>query len=162
MSKIYIIDGNNLIGKISFLHRLQKKDKQSPREKLAFMIDNYFHDKKINVSLHFDGFEKLPVKTSGIKIIYSNNREADQEIKDQISRTKNKKHIVVVTSDLNLAEFAKVCSCEVMTSDEFGKKLVEKKSGSIEDEIIKGLNSRENIQEFKDLFKGEKGESGEG
>lgn len=161
MSKLYIIDGNNLIGKIGFLHRLQKKDKQSPRDKAAFMIDDYFHGKKVRVYLHFDGFEKLPIKTSGIKIIYSNNREADQAIKDQISGTKNKKQIIVVTSDLNLAEFAKVCSCEVITSDEFGKKLVEKKSGNVEDEIIKGLNSPEKIQEFKDLFTGGKDESGD-
>jgi len=156
MSKLYIIDGNNLIGKVRFLFSLQKKDKQGAREKLAFMVENYFQLKKVKVSLHFDGFENLKIKTNNIKIVYSDDREADQKIKDQISQTKNKKQIIVVTSDSNLAEFAKVCSCEVISSEGFGKILSEKKSKDAEEEIIRRLNNPENINEFKDLFMGKK------
>jgi predicted RNA-binding protein with PIN domain len=57
--KQYIIDGNNLIGKIPSLNILQKKDKQGSREKLAFMVDNYFSQKNAKVFLHFDGHPKL-------------------------------------------------------------------------------------------------------
>ncbi len=42
----YIIDGNNLIGKIKRFSSLQKKDKQTAREKLAFYVDRYFIFKK--------------------------------------------------------------------------------------------------------------------
>ena len=128
MSKIFIIDGNNLIGKIPQLFKLQQKDRQSSREKLAFILDNYFHNKNAKVTLHFDGFRNVPIKNSTIKIFYSDSREADQAIKEQISRTKNKKLITVVTSDLNLAEFAKVCSSDVIPSEEFGRMLNENKS----------------------------------
>ncbi len=38
----YIIDGNNLIGKIASLMNLQKKDKQASREKLIYILDRYF------------------------------------------------------------------------------------------------------------------------
>ena len=151
---LYIIDGNNIIGKVRSLFALQKKDKQGAREKLAFMVDNYFQVKKVKVSLHFDGFENLKIKTSKIKIIYSNKKEADQIIKDQISQTKNKKQIIVVTSDSNLAEFAKVCRCEVISSEEFGKRLTEKKSKDIEEDIIKKLDTPGNIREFQKLFNG--------
>lgn len=49
----YIIDGNNLIGKIASLQKLQKKNKQSSREKLAFILESYFLGKPNNkVSLH--------------------------------------------------------------------------------------------------------------
>ena len=50
----YIIDGNNLIGKISSLMSLQKKDKQASREKLVFLLDRYFSQKKANVTLNLD------------------------------------------------------------------------------------------------------------
>jgi hypothetical protein len=38
----FIIDGNNLIGKIKSLMDLQKKDKQASREKLVLILDRYF------------------------------------------------------------------------------------------------------------------------
>ena len=66
----YIIDGNNLIGKIASLQKLQKKNKQSSREKLAFILESYFLGKLNNkVSLHLDGFAGQPVKVQNIKII---------------------------------------------------------------------------------------------
>ena len=55
----YIIDGNNLIGKIKHFSNIQKKDKQAAREKLALFLDRYFISKKAKVTLHFDGFENL-------------------------------------------------------------------------------------------------------
>jgi predicted RNA-binding protein with PIN domain len=44
--KHYIIDGNNLIGKIKSFNQLQKKNKQQCREKLAFLLSRYFSKKK--------------------------------------------------------------------------------------------------------------------
>ena len=44
----FIIDGNNLMGKIPSLYKLQKKDGQSSREKLAFILESYFMNKKNN------------------------------------------------------------------------------------------------------------------
>ena len=64
-AKTYIIDGNNLIGKVKQLNSLQKKDRQTAREKIAFMLDRYFRKKKVKVSLHFDGFQNTPVKIFG-------------------------------------------------------------------------------------------------
>ena len=51
--KTYMIDGNNLIGKIKFLNQLQLKEKQSSREKLVFIVDNFFTGKNIKVLLFF-------------------------------------------------------------------------------------------------------------
>ncbi len=86
--KHYIIDGNNLIGKINSIHKMQQKDKQQSREKLAFMIDNYFHDKNAKVTIHFDGFKNLPIKLNQAKIIYSDSKSADDKIKNQIELAK--------------------------------------------------------------------------
>ncbi len=123
--KHYIIDGNNLIGKIKSLNQIQKKNKQQSREKLAFLLGSDISVKKKHRSiLHFDGFENDAIRVSGIKIIYSGSSTADEKIKHEIERSKNPKNNVLVTSDSNLAEFGRVCSCQVIKSEEFAKQLL--------------------------------------
>src|SRR4030067_59622 len=97
--KHYIIDGNNLIGKVKKLSELQKKDKQSAREQLVYLLQNYFSVKKVKISLHFDGYENNRINIINGKIIYSGSQTADEKIKDQISSSKNKRDIIVISSD---------------------------------------------------------------
>ncbi len=144
----YIIDGNNLIGKIKELFALQKKDGQSAREKLAFMLDRYFAMKKVTVSLHFDGFPKDAIKTTNLKIIYSENRPADVLIKEEIDRHKNPKLVTVVSSDLSVYEYAKVNAAGRMKSEEFAKLLSASEDSSEEEERIKKIDN----DELKKLF----------
>ena len=147
--KHYIIDGNNLIGKDKNLNQIQKKNKQSSREKLGFMLSRYFSKKKTSVSLHFDGFENDEIRISGIKIIYSCGVTADEKIKREIEKSKNPKNNILVTSDSNLAEFGRVCSCQVIKSDEFVKRLHSSNPTEEEQAKIDAINSAE---EFKKLF----------
>ncbi|HQI42306.1 MAG TPA: NYN domain-containing protein [Ignavibacteriaceae bacterium] len=144
----YIIDGNNLIGKIPALMKIQKKDKQSSREKLALMLQRYFLNKKANVTLHLDGFAVTKINAGRIKIIYSENITADEKIKNQIEKSKSPRTITVITSDSNLTQFAKVCSCKVIPSEDFAKQL-NNKSQDDEQTII---DSMKNDDEFKKLF----------
>jgi len=146
--KTFIIDGNNLIGKDRLLTKIQGKDRQAVREKLAFMLDNYFHETKNKIYLHFDGFENEPIKTSKVKIIYSNNKIADDKIRKQIENSKNAKNITVITSDGALKEFAKVCRCSVIDCEDFSKEL--NKKGI--DEEKRRIDSINNNEEFKKLF----------
>jgi len=145
----YIIDGNNLIGKISSLMNLQKKDKQASREKLVYILDRYFIQKKSSVTLHLDGHPGRRINSSKIKISYSENLTADEKIKKQISQSKSPKNIIVITSDSNLAQFAKVCSTTVISSDEFAASISKSNTGLEEESIIKSID---NIAEFKKLF----------
>jgi len=147
--KHYIIDGNNLIGKINFLHKIQQKDKQRSREKIAFMIDNYFHDKNAKVTIHFDGFKNLPIKLNNAKIVYSDSESADDKIKNQIELANNRKNLVVITSDNNIQEFARVCSCLIIKSEEFAKTIRSKKQDDEKDIIEKMEND---IEEWRELF----------
>ena len=64
----YIIDGNNLIGKISSLMNLQKKDKQAAREKLTYILERHFTNKKANITLHFDGHPNSKINSSKIEL----------------------------------------------------------------------------------------------
>ena len=131
------------------LYSLQRKDKQASREKLALILERYFIKKKTKVTLHFDGFANDPIKTSGIKIIYSENKTADEKIKSQIEKAKKRTSITVVSSDNNIMEFARVCSCGVIKSEEFVKQLNASKSGNEESDRISSIDDPE---EFKRLF----------
>ena len=147
--KHYIIDGNNLIGKIPAIKKFQKSQKQTSREKLAFLLGRYFSNQKNSVSLYFDGHINETIKISGVKIKYSGSKTADEKIKLEIEKSKNPRNIIVVTSDNNVAEFARVCSCQVIKSEDFTKKLSTRSSSDEEQSRIDQIN---NSEEFKKLF----------
>ena len=86
--------------------------------------------------------------TIKLKIVYSDEKTADDKIRAQIERAKNPKLYTIVTSDRTLGEFAKVCSCEVIKSENFARMLKSAGSKNSEQEII----SRMSVEEFKKLF----------
>ena len=145
----YIIDGNNVIGKIPELFKLQKSDKQRSREQLVYLLQRYFHNKKINLTLHFDGFANIPLPLSKGKIIYSENKTADSLIKENIERIKNRKNIILVTSDNELKNFGKACGCTIVSSKDFGKVLT--KGSSIDEEKLR-TEEINDVEEWKRIF----------
>ena len=60
--KHYIVDGNNVIHKVKAFSKFINTDKQSPREKLIFMIENFFQGRTFKITIHYDGFERLPIR----------------------------------------------------------------------------------------------------
>ena len=145
----YIIDGNNLIGKIASLQKLQKKNKQSSRDKLAFILESYFLGKPNNkISLHYDGFPGQSIKIQNIRIIYSGKKTADDEIKSQIEQEKNRRNLIVVSSDRNLKDFASVCGCDWMSCEDFAKAVMNRSPDDEEKKKIDEINN----DEFKKLF----------
>jgi predicted RNA-binding protein with PIN domain len=145
----YIIDGNNVIGKVPELFKLQKSDKQRSREQLVYLLQRYFHNKKINLTLHFDGFANIPLPLSKGKIIYSENKTADSLIKENIERIKNRKNIILVTSDNELKNFGKACGCTIVSSKDFGKVLT--KGSSIDEEKLR-TEEINDVEEWKRIF----------
>lgn len=143
MKRKYIIDGNNLIGKIPKLWKMQQKEKQSSREGLAFQLERYFYYKKIQVSLHFDGHENSHIRAKGIKIIYSENTNADNKIKDEISFSNNPKLITVISSDFNVLDFARVNSCSIIKSEVFAREMNKKDDIEDEEKLAKSIDNNE-------------------
>lgn len=146
--KTYMIDGNNLIGKIKLLKQLQLKDKQASREKLVFIIDRYFTGKKTKVILFFDGYENLSITSAKSKIIYSQNKTADELIKHHIEYSKNSRNIVLVSSDNNLSQFARVYGCDILSSEKFAGEISILKNQNEEEERKKSIDN----DEIKKLF----------
>lgn len=147
--KKYIVDGNNLIGKISLTSKLQKKDKQAAREKLAHLIERYFSGKSVRVIINFDGYANKKINISKAVIIYSDGQQADAKIKAQIEEESNKRNIVLVSSDNNLREFAKVCGCTIMLSEDFAKAVLKVNKANDEEVKIQEINDPE---VFKKIF----------
>ena len=147
MQKRYIIDGNNLIGKIPELKSIPKVHRQSAREKLCHILDRYFGSKRIKVSLHFDGFAGPAIRTSSFSIHYSSGKPADDLIRQEIGQAKNPKLLTLVSSDHSLTSFAKACSCTIIKAEVFAGEL-NKKNDSNEEERIKSISN----DEMKRLF----------
>ncbi|MEE9430277.1 MAG: NYN domain-containing protein [Melioribacteraceae bacterium] len=148
MIKKYIIDGNNLIGKIPQIWDLQKKDKQASRVSMVRLLQLSFSKKNVKISLHFDGFAADAIPSGNIKIKYSNNKIADVKIKEEIDLSRNPKVIAIVSSDHNIQNYAKVNSCTVIKSEDFAKQLTQKKDTVAEEEINKSISN----DEIKRLF----------
>ncbi|MCE1188768.1 MAG: NYN domain-containing protein [Ignavibacteria bacterium] len=146
----YIVDGNNLIGKIPDLQRLKSSNPQGSREGLIRVLDVYFREKKNRVSVFFDGFEKDPIALSRFKIHYSNLHEADSLIRKFIEHSTNPKLLCVVTSDLALLNFARKCSCTVIPSEEFVVQM--KMARASDDEAMKIHDLSSEAQRFIKLF----------
>ena len=146
----YIIDGNNLIGKIKSLQVLQKKDKQASREGLVNIINRYFAGKKIKLTLHLDGYQNLQLHLSKGKIIYSDGLTADSKIRDEINQSKNPKLITLVSSDHSLINYARVNSSSVIRSEDFYKEIEKSNDGNEESEKIQQLEKERKV--FLDLF----------
>ncbi|MEG8946234.1 NYN domain-containing protein [Rosettibacter firmus] len=146
----YIIDGNNLIGSIPELNEQHKKDKLRSREDLVVILNNYFSNKKFTVSLHFDGFENIPLRLVKGKIYYSKNRQADELIRKEIDNAKSKRLLTIITSDLSLQEYAKVNGCNYMTSKEFYNMI---NNNDIIDEEERRIQELKNLnEEFRNMF----------
>jgi predicted RNA-binding protein with PIN domain len=124
----YIIDGNNLIGRITELKQLQKRDKQGSREKLVHLLNRYFAGKKVKLSLHFDGFPNFALAVSKGKIFYSEKN----------------------SSDHSLMNYGKVNSCTVISADDFYKEIQKSYEKNDEAEKIKQLEKEKD--EFLKLF----------
>ncbi len=139
----YIIDGNNLIGKIYSIHKLQKFDPQASREKLAFLLERYFFDKKVKVSLHFDGYAKESIKLNKIRIIYSESKSADDKIKEEIDNCKNPKLLMIVSSDLSIIDYARANACNVTKCEDFKNILFSDPKIDEEKEKLKGIDEDE-------------------
>ena len=148
MIRKYIIDGNNLIGKVTSLWKIQESDKQLSRIKLVKLLDHYFASKKYSVSLHLDGFPNEAIPTSKLKIHYSKNKSADTMIKKEIDSENVTKSIVVISSDHSIQNYAKVSSCTILKSEEFAKMLNKGKKHKSEEEISKSISN----DEMKKLF----------
>ncbi|MBK8550732.1 MAG: NYN domain-containing protein [Ignavibacteria bacterium] len=112
--KTIIIDSNNLIHKVLYLKNLFMKDKESAQISLAETVKVRL-SRNEKVIFVFDGFGKTERKD----VIFSKELTADEIIRKKIENFSDHRKLKVVSSDTGITKLAKVCGCEVQSSESF-------------------------------------------
>jgi len=123
---VYIIDGNNVIGGRVGWHR----DKPGSRRLLLHDLALLAGAKKLRLNVVFDGAPdpQFPDGSSyrGVRIFYARvGSDADSRVVEMVEAERNKKSLVVVTSDGKLTSRVRACGARVMRSGEFRRMLDE-------------------------------------
>ena len=123
---MYLIDGNNVIGGRVGWHR----DKPGSRRRLIEELARLARTKKIRLSVVFDGAPdpEFPDGSSyrSVKIFYARQgSDADARIIEMVEAERNKKNLLVITSDGRLSSRIRANGVRVMRSGEFRRILDE-------------------------------------
>ncbi|MFA6541720.1 MAG: NYN domain-containing protein [Bacteroidota bacterium] len=118
----FIVDGYNVIHSIPSLRNLLLRDAEGAREQLIYAIARLSTTRKFRCTVVFDGAAPelhRPSPHAPIHVVYSFPISADDKIKELITKAINRTLLVVISSDREIINFAKVCSCQTHTSKHF-------------------------------------------
>jgi predicted RNA-binding protein with PIN domain len=117
---MYLVDGNNVMGQRVGWHR----DKPGSRLRLIRDLARFVRLREVRLAVVFDGApdESVPDGSSyrGVRVFYSRRgSDADARIVEIVESERNRKSIVVITSDNKLAARIRACGVRVVRSGEF-------------------------------------------
>ena len=150
----FIIDGYNVIHAIPSLKKLLAHDGSQAREQFGYLVSRLTYRKKIRCTIVFDGVrppDNHPSSShSPVHIVYSSPQSADAKIKTMIDLSKNRSLLVIVSSDREILDYARVCSCTTHTSKYFSNLLFEEADQGEEKDA--STLSRGQIDEWLKIF----------
>lgn len=117
---MYLVDGNNVIGQRPGWHR----DRSGARQRLLREMAELGRRRGFSITVVFDGAPD-PHYPEGsrhgrVRIYYAlRGSDADSRIIDLVEAEANRRSLVVVTSDRDLANRVRVCGVRVMRSGDF-------------------------------------------
>lgn len=147
----YIIDGWNLIHKVIPL----KKSPFPQNELITYIKRNKFTGSKNNrVSIVFDGRGNRQEfkKEREFEIVFSEDKTADEVIKNAAQRHKNKKQLRIVSDDREIIDFVKMVGAGVLKIDDFVKANKSKKTCKKEDKKLSYSLERKINEELSSLW----------
>ena len=120
----YLIDGNNLLGRIA-PHELRER---SGREGLVVRLLAFQRVTRARIHLVFDGNPEVTPTDIAVNPKFTvhypgEGQSADDVIKDMIAGQTDRRRFFVVTSDRAIREMARKKGIETVTSDEFAREL---------------------------------------
>ena len=132
----FILDGYNIIHAIPSLKKTLAHDAASARELLVHSVAQLTHQRKFRCTIVFDGVAPLDsAKQSAhapVHVLYSSPLNADAKIKHMIEQSKNRSLLVIVTSDREILNFARVYSCQSHSSKHFANLLSSRDDPAVE------------------------------
>lgn len=121
---MYLIDGNNVIGRRAKGYKDWFQDKSGARRQFLQDLAALAKTKKLRLTVVFDGAPdaSFPDGASyrGVKVFYARHgSDADTRIVEMAEAERNKKNLIVVTSDRKLTDRVRVCGVQVMRAGDF-------------------------------------------
>ena len=120
----YLIDGNNLLGRIA----PQELREPSGRDGLVVRLLAFQRVTRARIHLVFDGNPEVTPTDVAVNAKFTihfpgEGQSADDVIKDMIARQTDRRRFFVVSSDRAIRELAKKKGLEAVTSDVFSREL---------------------------------------
>lgn len=122
----YLIDGNNVMAQRPGWHR----DKRAARRRLLDEAAAFAARRRAKVSVVFDGapeeFFRDGATYKGVRLFYAERgSNADERIKQLVEASRERRTLVVVTSDRALADYVRRCGAQTLRSGHFRARLEE-------------------------------------
>jgi predicted RNA-binding protein with PIN domain len=122
----YLIDGNNVMAQRVGWHR----DKAAARRRLLDELALFAAAKRVKVVAVFDGapeeFFGDGSSYRGVRVFYAERgSDADERIKRLVEASRERRTLIVVTSDRALSEYVRRCGAQTLRSGEFRRRLDE-------------------------------------
>jgi predicted RNA-binding protein with PIN domain len=122
----YLVDGNNVMAQRVGWHR----DKPKARRALMDELAQFARTRGVRVDVVFDGAPEkhFPDGASyrGVRVLYAaRGSNADERIKRLVEESRERRTLLVVTSDRALADYVRRCGARVIRSGEFRKAMEE-------------------------------------
>jgi predicted RNA-binding protein with PIN domain len=139
---MYLIDGNNVIGQRAKGYEDWHRDKAGARRRLLDELALLARAKKLRLTVVFDGAPDMsfPDGSSrrGVKVFYARaGADADARIVELVEAEANKKNLIVVTSDRQLAARVRVCGVRVLRAGELRRMLDEAHAAPIGNDEVR-------------------------
>jgi predicted RNA-binding protein with PIN domain len=153
----YIIDGYNYIMRFSPIDFSQEHALWDAREKLVHQMVAYLGQKKIRITIVFDGQDVKGIsrkpRPAGISVRFSRAPEkADPLIIKMVSESKSPANITVVTSDKQLANICKAYGCLDMSVEAFASKMTTERQDTAVSEKYDVNMTPKDVEEWMRLF----------
>lgn len=122
----YLIDGNNVMAQRVGWHR----DKGAARRGLLDELAEFARAKRVKLVVIFDGapeeFFKDGSSYRGVRVFYAERgSNADERIKELVEASRERRTLIVVTSDRALSAYVQRCGAQTLRSGEFRRRLAE-------------------------------------
>jgi predicted RNA-binding protein with PIN domain len=126
ISMPYLVDGNNVMAQRVGWHR----DKGKARRALMDELARFARDRRVRVAVVFDGAPEQHfgdgARYKGIHVFYAERgSSADERIKQMVETSRERRTLIIITSDRQLADYVRRCGAQVVRSGEFRKKMEE-------------------------------------
>ncbi len=152
----YLVDGNNVMGQRVGWHR----DKAGARRRLLEELASFARAARVRVEVVFDGAPDEHfsdgARYKGVTLFYAaRGSNADERIKRMVDNSRERRTLIVVTSDRELGGYARQSGARVIRAGEFRKRLDEMnadgKQGS-SGELNRGVKGEEDLSRWMRYF----------